>query len=72
MKTKPNLRFKPALLGTFGAIISFIAVVLMATGDLQKIIPFNGSFEEGIFTLFVVLIGVGSSIMAISSLSREI
>lgn len=71
MKKYINKKFRPALTGALGTIVSAIVVVLMVTGDLQKQVKFAGVAEEMAFTFFVVLIGIISLGMSISCLSSR-
>ena len=41
-----------------GTILSFTIVALMATGDLEKVIRFEGVLEEMVFTLFAAMLGL--------------
>jgi cytochrome c biogenesis protein CcdA len=41
-----------------GVILSFAVMVLMVTGDVQKVVHFRGVLEEIVFTLFVGLLGI--------------
>jgi hypothetical protein len=41
-----------------GVILSFAVMVLMVTGDVQKVVHFKGVLEEIVFTLFVGLLGI--------------
>ena len=41
-----------------GTILAFTIVALMATGDLEKVIRFEGVLEEMVFTLFAAMLGL--------------
>jgi hypothetical protein len=57
MKKYFNKKFMGVFMGSLGVIISNTVVLLMLTGDLQRVVPFAGVTEEMVFTLFVVIIG---------------
>ena len=71
MKNKSNKKFRPALIGTLGAVLSFFVTVLMVTGDFQEVVHFRGVGEEIVFTIFVLALGIISLGMAISCLSSR-
>lgn len=72
MKRYINKKFGTAFLGTLGAIVSSMVVVLMLSGDFQKSVHFAGIKEEMVFTLFVAVIGMISLGAAISCIiNRE-
>lgn len=54
-----------------GAILSFLVVVLMITGDVEKVIHFKGILEEMVFTLFVGLLGIVMLGGAVSSILQK-
>ena len=41
-----------------GTILAFTVAVLMVTGDMEKIIHFDGVLEEMVFTLFAGMLGL--------------
>ena len=69
MKKYINKKFRPALLGALGAVLSFFVTVLMVTGDFQEVVHFSGVGEEIVFTIFVLALGIISLGMSISCLS---
>jgi hypothetical protein len=66
MKRYLNKKFTGVFLGALGTIVSTVVVVLMITGDLQKIVHFAGATEEMVFTFFDIVIGILSLIGSIS------
>lgn len=71
-KSNKNRNFTAALFGALGAILSVAMVVLMVSGDLQKVVHFRGVDEEIVFTFFVIMMGGISLTSAISCMvNRE-
>jgi hypothetical protein len=71
MKSKtPNKILLPLVL-TLGAISAFGVAILMATGDVQKIIKFSGDLEEMVFTVFAIFLGILSIAATISTLHEN-
>ena len=51
-------KFGMTMVFALGTILSFTIVALMATGDLEKVIRFEGVLEEMVFTLFAAMLGL--------------
>jgi hypothetical protein len=58
MKIYKSKKFGMALAFALGVILSFAVMVLMVTGDVQKVVHFRGVLEEIVFTLFVGMLGI--------------
>jgi len=58
MKKHKMKKFGMTLAFALGVILSFAVMVLMVTGDVQKVVHFRGVLEEIVFTLFVGLLGI--------------
>jgi cytochrome c biogenesis protein CcdA len=58
MKKHKLKKFGMTLAFALGVILSFAVMVLMVTGDVQKVVHFRGVLEEIVFTLFVGLLGI--------------
>jgi hypothetical protein len=71
MKRYLNKKFGTAFGGTLGTITCAMIVNWMVTGDFQRVVHFRGVGEEMVFTLFVLMIGVISLAMTISTLTTR-
>ncbi len=71
MKNHINKKFGTAFLGSLGTILCIIVVQSMVSGDLQKIVKFRGVGEEMVFTLFVIMIGIISLGITVSTVTRK-
>jgi hypothetical protein len=71
MKKYINKQFGTSFVGTLGTIVCAMVVNWMVTGDFQKVVKFRGVGEEMVFTLFVIVIGLISLGMTISTLVRR-
>ena len=71
MKKHLNKQFGTAFIGSLGTIISAGVVQMMIVGDFQQIVKFRGVGEEMVFTLFVVMIGVISLGLTVTSVVRK-
>lgn len=58
MKKHITKKFGMTMAFALGSILSFIVMVLMVTGDMEKYIKFGGIGEEIVFTLFTGLLGI--------------
>lgn len=58
MRKHKSKKFGMSLAFALGTILAFTVVVLMATGDLEKVIHFDGVGEEMVFTLFAGMLGL--------------
>jgi formate-dependent nitrite reductase membrane component NrfD len=58
MKKHKMKKFGMTLVFALGVILSFAVMVLMVTGDVQKVVHFRGVLEEIVFTLFVGMLGI--------------
>jgi hypothetical protein len=71
MKRYLNKKFGTAFGGTLGTITCAMIVNWMVTGDFQRVVRFRGVEEEMVFTLFVLMIGVISLALTISTLTTR-
>lgn len=71
MKRYINKQFGTAFVGTLGTIVCAMVVNWMITGDFQKVVRFRGVGEEMVFTAFVVIIGLISLGMTISTVINK-
>jgi cation transport ATPase len=58
MRKHKMKKFGMTMVFALGTILSFTIVALMATGDLEKVIRFEGVLEEMVFTLFAAMLGL--------------
>ena len=58
MKKHITKKFGAAMAFALGSILSFIVMVLMVTGHLEKVVHFKGTSEEIVFTLFAGVLGI--------------
>jgi cytochrome c biogenesis protein CcdA len=71
MKKHKLKKFGMTLAFALGVILSFAVMVLMVTGDVQKVVHFKGVLEEIVFTLFVGLLGIILLGAAISHILKQ-
>jgi cation transport ATPase len=58
MRKHKMKKFGMTMVFALGTILAFTIVALMATGDLEKVIRFEGVLEEMVFTLFAAMLGL--------------
>jgi predicted membrane channel-forming protein YqfA (hemolysin III family) len=58
MRKYKSKKIGMTLVFALGVILSFAVLVLMVTGDVQKVVHFRGVLEEIVFTLFVGMLGI--------------
>jgi len=71
MKRYLNKQFGTAFFASLGTIICAMVVESMISGDFQKIVKFRGVGEEMVFTLFVIMIGIISLGITVSTVTRK-
>ena len=71
MKRYLNKQFGTAFFGSLGTILCSMVVQMMIAGDLQEIVKFRGVGEEMVFTLFVIMIGIISLGLTVSTVTRR-
>ena len=58
MKKHKMKKFGMTMAFALGTILAFTVMVLMVTGDMEKVIHFKGIAEEIVFTLFAGMLGL--------------
>jgi len=58
MKKHITKKFWMTMAFALGTILAFTIAVLMVTGDMEKVIRFEGVLEEMVFTLFAAMLGI--------------
>jgi hypothetical protein len=71
MKKHKLKKFGMTLAFALGSVLSFIVTVLMVTGHLEKVVHFQGTLEEIVFTFFTGLLGIVLLGAAISHILKQ-
>jgi integral membrane sensor domain MASE1 len=58
MRKHITKKFWMTMAFALGTILAFTIAVLMVTGDMEKVIRFEGVLEEMVFTLFASMLGI--------------